>query len=179
MYRWNRPIYDVVGDLPHLRVENRVLPAGPTVIDTLANAALYYGLVKVLAEDERPVWTRMSFRAAEENFQNGAKHGIEARTFWPGLGEVPTTELVLRRLLPMAADGLSRWGVDGEVAGRLLDILEQRCLTHRNGAEWQVEMVRTLQDEQNLSRLGALRAMALRYAEHMHSNEPVHTWPVT
>ena len=110
VYRWNRPVYDVVGDLPHLRVENRVLPAGPTVADTLANAALYYGLVRVLAEDERPVWSRMSFAAAEENFHAGARHGIEARTFWPGLGEVPTTELVLRRLLPMAADGLAALG---------------------------------------------------------------------
>ena len=154
VYRWNRPVYDVVGDLPHLRVENRVLPAGPTVADTLANAALYYGLVRVLAEDDRPVWTRMSFAAAEENFHNGARHGIEARTFWPGLGEVPTTELVLRRLLPMAADGLSRWGVDASVSDRLLGILEQRCLTHRNGAEWQVETVRMLEAEQNLSRAG-------------------------
>jgi gamma-glutamyl:cysteine ligase YbdK (ATP-grasp superfamily) len=178
VYRWNRPVYDVVGDLPHLRVENRVLPAGPTVVDTLANAALYYGLVRVLAQDERPVWSRMSFAAAEENFQSGARHGIEARTFWPGLGEVPTTELMLRRLLPMAAEGLSRWGVDSAVSDRLLGILEQRCLTHRNGAEWQVETVRTLQAEQNISRPDALRRMALRYAEHMHSNEPVHTWPV-
>ena len=178
IYRWNRPVYDTIGDLPHLRVENRVLPAGPTVADTLANAALYYGLVKVLAEDDRPVWSRMSFAAAEENFQAGARHGIDASTFWPGLGEVPTTELVLRRLLPMAADGLSRWGVDAGVAYRLLGILEQRCLLHRNGAEWQVQTVRALEDERNLRRPDALRAMALRYAEHMHSNEPVHTWPV-
>jgi hypothetical protein len=178
VYRWNRPIYDVVGDLPHLRVENRVLPAGPTVVDTLANAALYYGLVRVLAEDDRPVWSRMSFTVAEENFHNGAKLGIEARTFWPGLGEVPTAELVLRRLLPMAADGLARWGVDSSISNRLLGILEQRCLTHRNGAEWQVETVRKLEAEQNLNRPDALRRMALSYAEHMHTNEPVHTWPI-
>jgi gamma-glutamyl:cysteine ligase YbdK (ATP-grasp superfamily) len=179
VYRWNRPVYDVVGDLPHLRVENRVLPAGPTVVDMLANAALYYGLVKVLAEDERPVWSRMSFTVAEENFRAGAKQGIQARTFWPDLGDdVPTSELVLRRLLPMAAEGLSRWGVDSAVSDRLLGVVEQRCLTRRNGAEWQVETVRTLEAEQNLSRPDALRRMALSYTEHMHSNEPVHTWPV-
>jgi hypothetical protein len=177
VYRWNRPVYDVVGDLPHLRVENRVLPAGPTVVDTLANAALYYGLVRVLAEEERPVWSQMSFAVAEENFRAGARHGIDARTFWPGLGEVPATELVLRRLLPMAADGLARCGVDAAVSDRLLGILEQRCLTHRNGAQWQVETVSMLEKERNVSRPDALRRMALRYAEHMHSNEPVHTWP--
>ena len=85
---------------------------------------------------------------------------------------------MLRRLLPMAAEGLSRWGVESSVSDRLLGILEQRCLHHRNGAEWQVQTVRTLEEEQNLSRPDALRRMALRYAEHMHSNEPVHTWPL-
>ena len=97
---------------PHLRVENRVLPAGPTVVDTLANAALYYGLVRVLADDDRPLWTQMSFSAAEENFHACAREGIDARVYWPGVGEVPAAELVLRRLLPMAHDGLERWGVD-------------------------------------------------------------------
>ena len=61
IYRWNRPIYDISRGRPHLRVENRVLPAGPTIVDTLANAAFYYGLVRVLVEDDRPVWTAMSF----------------------------------------------------------------------------------------------------------------------
>ena len=96
---------------PHLRVENRCLPAGPTVVDVLANAALYYGLVKVLAEADRPVWSQMSFAAAEENFHNGARHGIDARIYWPGIGEVPATELVLRHLLPLAHRGLEEWGV--------------------------------------------------------------------
>ena len=84
IYRWNRPIYDVVRGRPHLRVENRVLPAGPTVVDTLANAAFYYGLVRVLADEDRPLWTQMSFSAAEENFHACAREGIDARVYWPG-----------------------------------------------------------------------------------------------
>ena len=111
IYRWNRPVYDVVRGRPHLRVENRCLPAGPTVVDVLANAAFYYGLVKVLAEADRPVWSQMSFAAAEENFHNGARHGIDAKIYWPGIGEVPATELVLRHLLPLAHRGLEEWGV--------------------------------------------------------------------
>jgi gamma-glutamyl:cysteine ligase YbdK (ATP-grasp superfamily) len=122
IYRWNRPIYDVVRDQPHLRVENRVLPAGPTVIDVLANGAFYYGLLRVMAEEERPVWSQMSFSAAEENFHASARDGIDARLYWPGLGEVPATELVLRRLLPLAHEGLSRAGVDSGDAERLLGI---------------------------------------------------------
>ena len=86
VYRWNRPVYDVVRGEPHLRVENRVLPAGPTVADTAANAAFYYGLVRVLADDERPLWSRMSFGAADENFHAAAKRGIDAHPVLAGCG---------------------------------------------------------------------------------------------
>jgi len=179
IYRWNRPIYDVYRGKPHLRVENRVLPAGPTVVDILANGALYYGLLRVLAEEDRPVWSRMSFAAAEDNFYAGARHGINAKIYWPGLGEVPATELVLRRLLPLAYQGLAAWGVDTAVADRLLGIIEQRCITHTNGAEWQAKTFHRIDEEkQPLDRGDALREMQRRYIEHMHSNEPVHTWEV-
>jgi gamma-glutamyl:cysteine ligase YbdK (ATP-grasp superfamily) len=175
IYRWNRPVYDVVRDKPHLRVENRCLAAGPTVVDSLANAALYYGLVKVMAEADRPVWSQMSFSAAQENFHNGARHGIDARIYWPGVGEVPATELVLRRLLPMAHQGLEEWGVSTADKDRLLGIIEQRCLTGRNGASWQAETFHRMYDDHGRSE--ALREMMRAYVEHMHSNEPVHSWP--
>src|SRR5919112_1344345 len=129
VYRWNRPVYAVVDGTPHVRVENRVLPAGPTVIDTVANAAFYFGLVRTLAEQDRPVWSQMSFTAAEENFHAAARNGLEARVYWPGVGQVSASELVVRRLLPLAAEGLECWGVDGQQAGELLDIIERRCVT--------------------------------------------------
>ena len=177
VYRWNRPVYDVFRGKPHLRVENRVLPAGPTVVDILANGAFYYGLLRVLAEEDRPIWTRLSFAAAEDNFYAGARHGINAHIYWPGLGEVPATELVLRRLLPMAYEGLDRWGVDPAVRDRLLGIVEQRCTTHINGAEWQARTFHRIDEEKRpLDRRDSLREMLGRYVEHMHSNEPVHTW---
>jgi len=97
VYRWNRPVYDVVAGRPHLRVENRVLPAGPTVIDMLANAAFYYGMLRTLAEDDRPVWTKMRFAAAQHNFLEAARHGMQANLFWPGMGTVTTEELVIGR----------------------------------------------------------------------------------
>ena len=111
IYRWNRPVYDVVDGRPHLRVENRVLPAGPTVVDMMANSAFYYGMLRTLSEEDRPLWTKMSFAAAQHNFLEAAQHGMDARLYWPGLGEVTPDELVLRQLLPMADEGLRRWGV--------------------------------------------------------------------
>ena len=110
IYRWNRPVYDIAGGVPHLRVENRVLAAGPTVADTVANAAFYFGLVRALAESERPLWSQMSFSAAEENFHVAAQHGIDAQVYWPGVGQVSATELTLRRLLPHGPPGAGRVG---------------------------------------------------------------------
>ena len=178
IYRWNRPVYAVVDGVPHLRVENRVLPAGPTVADTIANTAFYYGIVRALADADRPVWSQMSFAAAAGNLMEGARRGIDAMLYWPGLGEVPVTELVLRRLLPMAADGLSDWGVESADVGRLLGIIEQRCLTTRTGATWQCDTVHARDRAGNGGRAEAIRAMTQEYIEHMHTNEAAHSWPV-
>src|SRR3954447_23802884 len=178
VYRWNRPVYDVVRGRPHLRVENRALPAGPTVVDILANAAFYYGLVRVLVDQDRPLWSRMSFSAAEENFHAAARDGIDARVYWPAVGEVPVAELVLRRLLPVARRGLEALEVDAADRDRLMGIIEQRCLTERNGASWQAATFHHLYAERRLDRMDALREMTLRYRELMHSNAPVHEWPL-
>ena len=172
VYRWNRPVYDVVAGVPHVRIENRVLPAGPTVVDTMANAAFYFGLVRSLAIQDRPLWSQLSFSAAEENFHVSARLGLDAHVYWPGVGQVPVTELVVRRLLPLAAAGLESWGVSGDEAGRLLGIIEQRCLTGNNGASWFVDRVHA----EGEPRQQALHAALGDYRARMHSNQPVHTW---
>jgi hypothetical protein len=173
IYRWNRPVYDIADGVPHLRVENRLLAAGPTIADTIANAALWFGLVRYLVESERPLWSQMSFSAAEENFHVAAQMGVDAQVYWPGLGQVRATELVLRRLLPMARAGLDSWGVPSEESDRYLGIIEQRCQTEASGAGWFVDRVR---ERGGVDRYDALRATLLDYTERMHSNEPVHTW---
>src|SRR4051812_35928529 len=176
IYRWNRPIYDIARGRPHLRVEKRVLPAGAPVLETPGQTAVFYRPLRGAGEGRPAPWTQMSFSAAEENFHAGARDGIDARLYWPGIGEAPATELVLRRLLPMARDGLSRWGVDSADADRLLEIIERRCVEGVNGASWQAAAFHRLYDR--LDRADALREMTVRYREHMHSNEPVHTWPL-
>jgi gamma-glutamyl:cysteine ligase YbdK (ATP-grasp superfamily) len=177
IYRWNRPVYAAVNGIPHLRVENRVLPAGPTIADTIANAAFYYGLVRTMAEAQRPIWTQMSFATAAENLHEAARHGLDAQLYWPGVGDTPAAELILRRLLPLAREGLTRWGVGQAEADRLMGIIEQRCLTGQTGAAWQIATVAEL-CRTGTPRPEALRRMTQRYIEHMHTNAPVHTWPV-
>jgi hypothetical protein len=175
VYRWNRPIYDLVDGTPHLRIENRVLPAGPTIIDIMADAAFYYGVLRRLAEEDRPIWTQMSFADAEHNFRTCALSGMESRVYWPGFGEVPADELVLRHLLPMADEGLKHWGVSTAVRDRYLGVIEGRCISRVNGASWQIAAVQRLEDR-GADRSTALRGMLQHYVQAMHTNEPVHTW---
>ncbi|MFF4043601.1 glutamate--cysteine ligase [Streptomyces sp. NPDC001816] len=183
IYRWNRPVYDIANGVPHLRVENRVLPAGPTVTDVIANAAFYYGLVRALAEESRPMWTRIPFAVAEANFDAACRYGIDARFVWPrrgrygGTGEVDAVTLVRDELLPLAAAGLDAWGLEAADRDLYLGVIEERCRRRVNGASWQAATFhRAL--EQGLGREAALAATTRRYADLMHAGEPVHTWPV-
>ncbi|MFG1997012.1 glutamate--cysteine ligase [Actinoplanes sp. NPDC048988] len=177
VYRWNRPVYDVTEDRPHLRVENRVLPSGPTLTDLLANAAFYYGVVRQLAEEERPIWSRLPFAAARANFHAGARGGIEATMTWPGRGEIAVTDLVRSVLLPKAYAGLDLYGVDPSLRDRLLAVIDERCRLARNGATWQTDFVRHAEHHRGLTRPAALREMLLRYWSLQQTDEPVHTWP--
>jgi len=183
VYRWNRPVYGIADGVPHLRVENRVLPAGPTVTDVIANAAFYYGVVRALAEEARPVWTRLPFTAAAANFDAACRYGIDARLEWPrrgrygGTTQVEAVHLVRDELLPLAEAGLDAWGVEPADRDFYLGVIEERCRRRANGASWQAATFhRAL--EKGLERDAALAATTRRYCELMHAGEPVHTWPV-
>ncbi|MEU5840071.1 glutamate--cysteine ligase [Streptomyces diacarni] len=181
VYRWNRPVYGVMDGAPHLRVENRVLPAGPTVTDVLANTAFYYGLVRALADDPRPVWNRMPFAYAERNFDAACRHGIEAELWWPrsgrgsGLVRRPATRLVREELLPLAAAGLDAWGVEPADRDRCLTVIEERCRRGVNGASWQASAYRGAL-ESGLDRDKALAAVTRAYCDRAADGAAVHTW---
>jgi hypothetical protein len=183
VYRWNRPVYDVARGKPHLRVENRVLPAGPTVVDVLANAAFYYGAVTGLAEAADPVWHRMGFEEAGRNLHTGAQYGLEAELLWPAGGApcavpVGVRHLVLEELLPLAHRGLDRLGIDRHDRDLYLGVIEARCRTGRNGATWQSGMFHHLIDVLGMGRDEALAELTLRYADLMKKGDPAHSWEV-
>jgi hypothetical protein len=138
----------------------------------MANAAFYFGLVRSLAESERPLWSRLPFAAADANFHEAARHGIAAEVHWPGHDRIAATEVVLR-LLPLAREGLLDWGVEPDEADRLLGVVEQRAVRRTNGAEWWVRRVR---ERSRDGRRAALRATLLDYRDRMHTGQPVHTW---
>jgi hypothetical protein len=131
----------------------------------------------MLATDDRPVWSKLTFAMAAANFTAGARHGIDAQFYWPGIGEIGWDDLVLRHLLPLAHEGLDDWGVSASCRDRYLGIIEDRCKTRQNGSSWQVATVVALENR-GLSRHAALHEMLRRYLTGMHANQPVHTWEV-
>lgn len=181
VYRWNRPVYGVADGVPHLRVENRVLPAGPTVTDVLANTAFYYGLVRALADDPRPLWARTPFETAQQNFETASRYGIDARLTWPrtgrgGLAQVPVDRLVREELLPLAGAGLDAWGVEARDRDYYLGVIDERCRRRTNGAAWQAASYHRAR-EAGMGRQKALAATVRTYCALSHGGEPVHAWP--
>jgi hypothetical protein len=175
VYRWNRPVYGVADGAPHLRVENRVLPAGPTVIDVVANAAFFYGLARALAEEARPVWTRLPFETAAANFDAACRYGIDAGLQWPRRGRHGVT--VDMPAVTLAAAGLDAWGVEPADRDLYLGVIDERCRRRQNGASWQAATFHRALGN-GLERDAALAATTRRYRELMLAGDPVHTWPV-
>lgn len=177
VWQWNRPVYDVQGGSPQLRIENRVLPSGPTAVDMVANAAFYYGLVRAIADSDRTPWEQTPFAVAERDLHRAARDGLAAQLSWQGTDQ-PAAQLTRDVLLPAAASGLDAWGVDAHDRDRYLGVIEARVRSGRTGAAWQTETVRHL-EERGLERISALHEMTRRYVEHARSGAPVHEWPLS
>ncbi len=178
VWRWNRAIYDPTAG-GHLRIEMRALPAGPTVIDMLANAAFLLGLSLWLAEQDQR-WTYvLSFERADHNFYRAAQHGLAAELSWPfgrrsQVRTVRAAELV-PELLPPAREALVRAGVAATEADDLLGVIASRVVAGQTGAVWQRTMLAAA--ERRLEGEAALAAMFERYLECAATGQPVHTWP--
>ena len=170
IWRWNRPLigFDHDGQV-HLRIEHRVVPAGPTTKDCVANAAFFFGLVRGFGLEGEPPEARMTFETARDNFYNAARYGLGARIGWNG-GEVGIRELLLEEMLPMARRGLSHYTIPDSEIDEYLDIIEARVESTQNGAAWQKRWV-----TRNGMRANEL---VLDYARMQESGEPVHTWPL-
>jgi gamma-glutamyl:cysteine ligase YbdK (ATP-grasp superfamily) len=179
VWTWNRAIYDPK-DGGHLRVELRALPAGPTVVDMVANGAFLLGLTLGLSERLDALLPAIPFHHARGNFYRAACQGLDATMLWPtevapSPMALPVTELV-PRLLPVARRGLVTAGVDAEEADAMLAIIENRVAAQRTGARWQRQVLARL--EERMSRADALSALLERYLTHAASNTPAHEWPL-
>lgn len=171
IWRWNRPLLGFDDDgTPHLRIEHRVMSAGPTWCDMTANMALYYGLAENLAQESPAPESRLPFSAAHENFYRAARYGLDCEVQWLEREKRPLRALLLEELLPRAAQGLQRLNVDASLARQLLAIIEERVLSGQTGADWQRRF---------FERHGRdCTVLTQVYRDHQRSGQPVHTWPL-
>jgi gamma-glutamyl:cysteine ligase YbdK (ATP-grasp superfamily) len=168
IWRWNRPLVGFDEDgRPHLRIEHRVVPAGPSVIDTMANAAFFYGLVASLAEQEMPPEQQLEFFQARDNLYAAARYGVQAQVTWLDGWRGRMSDLLLQ-LIPLARQGLERLACTASVSDYYLSIIEQRLQTRQTGAAWQLAY---------LDRHGNdMAELVAAYRERQQSGKPVHEW---
>ncbi len=174
VYRWNRACYGMTEGKPHLRIENRVLPSGPTVVDEIANAVFWYGLVGGIAQDYRDVSEHIDFYEARYNFNAAARDGLASQFKWLDGSNQPAHKLILDTLIPLAERGLQSSDVDSSDIDRYLGIIQKRVESGQTGSQWQLDSMERMKEVgSRAERLGALtRAMVERQKE----GDPVHEW---
>ncbi|MBK7525324.1 MAG: CBS domain-containing protein [Saprospiraceae bacterium] len=174
VYRWNRPCYGISDNgKPHLRIENRVLPSGPTVIDEVANACFWLGCMIGLSEEVEDIKTKMSFVDARDNFGKAAKFCLDTKFTWFNDEKINAVELVMR-LLPIARKGLEKQKVDTADIDKYFNIIEKRAQNHMTGARWMLRAFTKLHDNTNTDE--ALSVLTASMIQNQMTNTPVHEW---
>jgi CBS domain-containing protein len=173
IYRWNRPCYGVGNGKPHIRIENRYIPSGPTVLDEMANFAFWVGLMRGRPKEFDDLPKLMDFRDVKSNFIRAARTGSESIMNWMGTA-VPIDELVMNILLPMSRNGLEQMQINKEDIDKYLGVIKAR-ITGQTGSQWMVKTYRNLKKE--LKPNDALIALTAAIHANQQSNDPVSEWP--
>lgn len=168
IWRWNRPLIGIDKDSYHLRIEQRVVPAGPTIVDMIANASFYYGITSALANSRQVPESKIDFDQVKNDFYVVARHGLAASICWPGEGEVMIKDLLLEKLIPEARAGLSELRLSEKEVSFYLDVFEARVQSGQNGAAWQRSYLRYHEC--------SVREMTETYIKNQQSAKPVHEW---
>lgn len=175
VYRWNRPCYGISPNgKPHLRIENRVIPAGPSVVDEVANAAFWLGCMITMGERYEDITKTMDFADARDNFLKAAKFGIDTTFTWLNDSKISAKDLILQELLPMAREGLKSRKVRSTDISKYLDIIEARTKDHRTGARWALRSYTSLVNQVTPDE--AVAGVTAFTIKNQKDNKPVHTW---
>ena len=174
IYRWNRACYGIFEGVPHLRIENRVLPAGPTVVDEVANAAFWFGLMHGLPDEYRNLPDKIEFDHAVDNFVNAARNGLDTGFCWLGNKRIPARELILKELLPIAHEGLKKANINPKDRSRFLDIIEARVRLQKTGSRWILDSFNSLKEQGYGDE--TLVAITAGIVSRQKRGKPVHEW---
>ena len=175
VYRWNRACYGVSDNgRPHLRIENRVIPSGPTVLDEIANAAFFFGMMAGLSRSVTDIRQHLNFSDVKANFMAAAREGLRAQMIWFDEQQMTAQQLILEKLLPLARQGLEQAGIDSADIQHYLGVIRTRVERRRTGARWQLESLERMQGA--ASRHECLRALTASMIEQQQSGRPVADW---
>ncbi len=174
VYRWNRACYGISEGKPHLRIEARAFPSGPSVLDEMANAAFFFGLMAAVSHEFEDVKKVMSFDDARGNFVAAARLGLQANLTWFHGREYAAQQLILDELLPMARAGLQSAKLDSADIDRYLGVIGERCRRGRTGARWVLDSLAAMGDKgtKDQRMVALVRAMQQRQG----TGDPVHSW---
>ena len=176
IWRWNRACYGVLDGKPGLRIEARFLPSGPTVIDEIANAAFFIGLVLGLADEYGEVADQMSFDDAKSNFFAAARFGLKSQILWLYGKSISAQRLILEELLPHARRGLEKSGLEKSEIDRYLGIIQTRVESGKTGSQWMLDSLASMDKvaKQNVK----LRSLTAAMRANQETGAPLHEWPV-
>ena len=177
VYRWNRPCYGISDNgKPHLRIENRVLPSGPTVLDEVSNAAFWLGAMIGMAEEVNDIRDHLSFEDVRDNFEKAARFGIDGEFNWFDDSKITSKQLILKKLLPLAEKGLQSRKISQDDIDLYLGVIRDRVKSHSTGARWMLKSYTNL--IKDTSRDEALTVLTSAIITNQSSNTPVHKWPL-
>ncbi|RMG55660.1 MAG: CBS domain-containing protein [Bacteroidetes bacterium] len=176
VYRWNRPCYGISPNgKPHLRIENRILPSGPSVPDAMANAAFWLGLMNGMEDSYPDITQHMEFADAKANFFAAARFGMDTQLTWTHGIKISPSDLILGELLPMARTGLQKAGIAPSDIDKYLGIIEARTASGRTGSSWMLKSFNVLA-KQKVHRDEIISAITASIYQHQHEGKPVHEW---
>ncbi|HAF15692.1 MAG TPA: hypothetical protein DCK93_07420 [Blastocatellia bacterium] len=176
VWPWNRACYGVNDGVAHLRIENRALPSGPTMIDEIANAAFFIGLMLSLPVEYGDISKRMIFDDAKANFFRAARHGLNAQFNWIDGKSYSASALILDHLLSLARQGLESAGVDTSDIDRYLGVIDERVQSGQTGARWTLKSLSATAGPgpKDMS----FRELTATMLQLQKEGKPVHTWPI-
>jgi CBS domain-containing protein len=174
IWRWNRPCYGIADGVPGLRIEARFLPAGPSVVDEMANAAFFLGLMNELPAEFGDVTTYISFDEVKANFFNAGRYGLQAQLKGIDGKSRRVSRLILEELLPRARKGLERVGIDETDSTRLLDIIEARATLETSGARWMLNSYAAMDPRAKPN--VRMRTLTAAMKANQKAGTPVHEW---
>ncbi len=175
-YTWNRLCYGVKDNVPHIRIECRYLPAGPSVIDEIANFVFWIGLMHGIPDELDEFWKNVNFRVAKSNFIRAARMGLECVFNWFGKS-ISAHDLILNVLLPLAVNGLKKMHVDEKDINHYLSVIEKRVNSGMTGSKWLTSMNDQLRKKHTKSL--AAKHLVLESLFNQKENIPVSEWKLT